>query len=168
MIPEIRILLGLSCAIVGTGVRGGVMYVFWIFFGGSAIPPSLWTSVADINFTSALVPSKLPWNEQVLERRVEFICRHWFSNYRRFMNIHPDAVDVGFTTGLYCWPCFIHLCLSASVSFRYRSRYYLAYIVCCSAGHVTGDFDTTNTYKHSARPSCRSSNSCWTARDPFE
>jgi hypothetical protein len=58
---------------------------------------------------------------------VEFICRHWFSNYRRFMNIHPNAVDAGFTTGSYCWLCFIHLCLSASVSFRYLSWYVLAY-----------------------------------------
>jgi len=118
---------GLSCGIDGTGVRGGVLHVFWFFTGGSAILPSLWTSGAGINFTSALVPSKLPWNEQVLERRVEFICRHWFSNYRRFMNIHPNAVDVGFTTGSYCWLCFIHLCLSASVSFRYLSWYVLAY-----------------------------------------
>lgn len=119
-ILEIRISVTvLSCAIVGTGVRGGVMHVFWVFIGGSAVFPSLWTSATGINFTSALVPSKLPRNEQVLERRVEFICRHWFSNYRRFMNIHPDAVDVGFTTGSYCWLCFIHLCLSASVFFRY-------------------------------------------------
>jgi len=153
IILEIRISVPvLSCAIVGTGVRGGVMHVFWVFSGGSAILPSLWTSAAGINFTSALVPSKLPWNEQVLERRVDFICRHWFSNYPRFMNIHPDAVDVGFTTASYCWLCFIHLCLSASVSFRYRSRYFLAYIVCDSAGCVTGDFETTNIYKHSARP----------------
>jgi hypothetical protein len=68
------------------------------------------------------------------------------------MNIHPDAVDVGFTTGSYCWLCFIRLCLSASVSFQYRSSYFLAYIVCDSAGCVTGDFDATNIYKYSARP----------------
>jgi hypothetical protein len=68
------------------------------------------------------------------------------------MNIHPDAVGVGFTTGSYCWLGFIHLCLSASVSFRHRSRYSLPYRVCGLAGSMTGDFELTNIYIHSACP----------------
>jgi hypothetical protein len=41
-ILEIRISVPvLSCAIVGNGVQGGVMHVFRVFIGGSAILPSL-------------------------------------------------------------------------------------------------------------------------------
>jgi hypothetical protein len=50
----------------------------------------------------------------------------------------------------------LHSTLLVSLCFLqipiYRSRFFLAYIVCGSEGCVTGDFDTTNIYKHSARP----------------